>query len=191
MENWMSPGSGAKDTVQGGSQPHPSGCSLKVTRGWRHTSDDVQGHCSFQADYGCIVYGTASNTNLQQLDSIHNSGLELAPGAFCTSPVSSLYTKSNEAPLEERCLKLLCITIWKPVPASTIKGRETQFWWQGSHHTDAEGDHKCLKEAYGHILGDNACGQVTSVEGLLADVNRVCLWSSSWINDVGIWRYGI
>ena len=26
-------------------------------------------------DYGCIVYGTASNTNLRQLDSIHNSGL--------------------------------------------------------------------------------------------------------------------
>ena len=44
-------------------------------------------------DYGCIVYGTASNTNLRQLDSIHNSGLRLALGAFCTSPVSSLYTK--------------------------------------------------------------------------------------------------
>ena len=43
-------------------------------------------------DYGCIVYGTASNTNLRQLDSIHNSGLRLALGAFCTSPVSSLYT---------------------------------------------------------------------------------------------------
>ena len=29
-------------------------------------------------DYGCIVYGTASNTDLRQLDSIHNSGLRLA-----------------------------------------------------------------------------------------------------------------
>ena len=57
-------------------------------------------------DYGCIVYGKASNTNLQQLDSIHNSGLRLALGAFCTSPVSSLYTEANEAPLEERRLKL-------------------------------------------------------------------------------------
>ena len=57
-------------------------------------------------DYGCIVYGTASNTNLRQLDSIHNSGLRLALGAFCTSPVSSLYTEANEAPLEERWLKL-------------------------------------------------------------------------------------
>ena len=57
-------------------------------------------------DYGCIVYGTASNTNLRQLDSIHNSGLRLALGAFCTSPVSSLYTEANETPLEERRLKL-------------------------------------------------------------------------------------
>ena len=36
-------------------------------------------------DYGCIVYGTASNTNLRQLDSIHNSDLRLALGAFCPS----------------------------------------------------------------------------------------------------------
>ena len=57
-------------------------------------------------DYGCIVYDTASNTNLRQLDSIHNAGLRLALGAFCTSPVSSMYTEANEAPLEERRLKL-------------------------------------------------------------------------------------
>ena len=40
------------------------------------------------------------------LDSVHNSGLRLALGAFCTSPVSSLYTEANEAPLKERRLKL-------------------------------------------------------------------------------------
>ena len=57
-------------------------------------------------DYGCSVYGTASNTNLRQLDSIHNSGLTLALGAFCTSSISSLYTEANETPLEERRLKL-------------------------------------------------------------------------------------
>ena len=57
-------------------------------------------------DYGCIVYGTASDTDLRQLDSIHNSGLRLALGAFCTSQVSCLHTEANEAPLEERRLKL-------------------------------------------------------------------------------------
>ena len=43
-------------------------------------------------DYGCIVYSTASNTNLRQLDSIHSAELRLALGAFCTSPVSCMYT---------------------------------------------------------------------------------------------------
>ena len=57
-------------------------------------------------DYGFIVYGTASNTNLRQHNSIHNSGLRLALGAFYTSPVSSVYTEANEAPLEECRLKL-------------------------------------------------------------------------------------
>ena len=57
-------------------------------------------------DYGCIVYGTESNTNIRQLDSIHNSGLRLALGAFCTSPICSLYIEANETPLEERRLKL-------------------------------------------------------------------------------------
>ena len=57
-------------------------------------------------DYGCIVYDTASSANLRQLDSIHNAGLRLALGAFCTSPVSSMYTEANETPLEQRRLKL-------------------------------------------------------------------------------------
>ena len=61
---------------------------------------------SSKLDYACIVYGTASSTNLWQLDSVHNSGLRLALGASCTSPISSLYRDANEAPLEERGLKL-------------------------------------------------------------------------------------
>ena len=73
--------------------------------GDRHTLDAVPCHCSFQV-WLWLHCGTASNTNLRQLDSIHNSGLRLALGAFCTSPVSSLYTEANEAPLEERRLKL-------------------------------------------------------------------------------------
>ena len=47
--------------------------------------------------------------------------LRLALGAFCTSPVSSLYTEANEAPLEERRWRLPCITMWKLVPALTIQ----------------------------------------------------------------------
>ena len=69
----------------------------------RYTPDAVQGRCLLQAG---IAHGSASNTHLRQLDSIHNSGLRLALGAFCTSQVSSLYTEANEAHLEERRLKL-------------------------------------------------------------------------------------
>ena len=93
------------DTVQGGSQPHPSGRSLKMRRGQRDTLDAVPCHCSFQVWLWlhCVWHGIKHQW---QLDSIHNSGLRLALGAFCTSPVSSLYTEANEAPLEERRLKL-------------------------------------------------------------------------------------
>ena len=92
--------------MQGGSEAYPSGRLLEVGRGQRHTFDAVLGHCTLQAGLRFIVYGTASNTNLLQLDSIHNFGLRLALGAFCTSPISSLYTEANETPLEERRLKL-------------------------------------------------------------------------------------
>ena len=59
-----------------------------------------------ETHFWCIVYGTASDTNLQQLDSIQSSVLRLVLGVFCTSPVFSLYTEANEAPLEEHHLKL-------------------------------------------------------------------------------------
>ena len=88
--------------------------------GQRHTLDAVPCHRS-KDDYDCIVYGTASNTNLRQLDSIHNSGPRLALEAFCTSPVSSLYTEANEAPLEERRLKLSMPYYVKTLPVLTIQ----------------------------------------------------------------------
>ena len=47
-------------------------------------------------DYGCIVYGSPSSTDLRQLHSIHNSGLRQALGVFCTSPVSSLYKRPTK-----------------------------------------------------------------------------------------------
>ena len=39
----------AKCSVQRGSQSHPSGCTLEVGRGQRHTADAVPDHCSLQA----------------------------------------------------------------------------------------------------------------------------------------------
>ena len=60
----------------------------------------------FKLNYDYIVYDTASKTNLRHFDSTYNSGLGLELGAFCTSPVSNIYTESNEAPLEECWLKI-------------------------------------------------------------------------------------
>ena len=50
-------------------------------------------------DYGCIVYGSARQSYLRKLDSIHNQGLRLALGAFRISPVNSLYAEANEPSL--------------------------------------------------------------------------------------------
>ena len=49
-------------------------------------------------DYGCIVYGSASKTALAKLDPVHNQGLRLGLGAFCCSPVESLYVEAHEPP---------------------------------------------------------------------------------------------
>ena len=95
-----------KDTVQGGPEPPWVVAHLKWGGDWDTLLMLYRVIICSKLDYGCVVYGTASNTNLRQLDSIHNTGLRLALGAFCTSPVSSLYAETNEAPLEERSLKL-------------------------------------------------------------------------------------
>ena len=60
----------------------------------------------FKLDYGCIVYGSARQSYLRKLDSIHNQGLRLALGAFRTSPVNSLYAEANEPSLNLRRKKL-------------------------------------------------------------------------------------
>ena len=57
-------------------------------------------------DYGSIVFGSARKSYLKSLDTIHHQGLRLALGAFRTSPVESLYAKSNELSLYIRREKL-------------------------------------------------------------------------------------
>ena len=50
-------------------------------------------------DSGCIVYGSARQSYIKRLDTVHNQGLRLCLGAFRTSPVQSLYVEANEPPL--------------------------------------------------------------------------------------------
>lgn len=53
-------------------------------------------------DYASAIYSTAKSRLLNRLDSIHNTGIRLAYGAFRTSPVESLYVIANEPPLRIR-----------------------------------------------------------------------------------------
>jgi len=53
-------------------------------------------------DYGQIVYASASNTVLKQLDSIAGEAMRIASGAFKSSPIESLQVLLNEKPLEMR-----------------------------------------------------------------------------------------
>ncbi|GBM25760.1 hypothetical protein AVEN_2122-1 [Araneus ventricosus] len=53
-------------------------------------------------DYGCTIYGSARQSVLQKLNTIHQSALRLCSGAFRTSPVESLYVECHEPSLEHR-----------------------------------------------------------------------------------------
>ncbi|MCG8078476.1 MAG: reverse transcriptase-like protein, partial [Candidatus Thiodiazotropha taylori] len=57
-------------------------------------------------DYGSVVYGSARESYLKSLDTIHHQGLRLALGAFRTSPVQSLYVEAGEPSLTSRREKL-------------------------------------------------------------------------------------
>ena len=57
-------------------------------------------------DYGCIIYGSASESVLRTLDAVHHAGLRTYLGAFRTSPVQSLYFKAGETSLSLRRLRL-------------------------------------------------------------------------------------
>ena len=53
-------------------------------------------------DYGCQAYGTASETELERLNPIHNQALRLCLGAFHTTTILSLEVESNLHSLEYR-----------------------------------------------------------------------------------------
>ena len=66
-------------------------------------------YCSLvrsRLDYGCIVYGSARQSILKQLDLTHHQGLRIALGAFHTSPAQSQYIEAHELSLTTRQVKL-------------------------------------------------------------------------------------
>ena len=65
-------------------------------------------------DYGCIVYGAASETSLRSLDVVANEAMRITSGAFKTTPVSSMQIMNSEAPLELQRAELLMKYYYKP-----------------------------------------------------------------------------
>ena len=57
-------------------------------------------------DYCCQIYGSATDTGLKTLVSIHHQSLRFATGAFRSSPVLSLYAETGEPSLAHRRDKL-------------------------------------------------------------------------------------
>ena len=53
-------------------------------------------------DYGCIVYSSASNSELKKLDVVSSDALRIATGAFRSSPVQSLYVVAEEMEPSQR-----------------------------------------------------------------------------------------
>ena len=59
-------------------------------------------------DYGNIVYGCASATNLPTRDTVHHVGIHLATGAFRTSRIDCILVDTGEPSLSMRQDILLC-----------------------------------------------------------------------------------
>ena len=59
-------------------------------------------------DYGSIVYGCASATNLCTLDTVHHAGISLATGSFRTSRIDCLLVDAGEPSLSMHRDLLLC-----------------------------------------------------------------------------------
>ena len=58
--------------------------------------------CRSKLDYGCQIYSSASKSNLDALNVVHNMVLRICFGAFRTSPVESLYVDTYQLPLNLR-----------------------------------------------------------------------------------------
>lgn len=58
-------------------------------------------------DYGYVVYGSASQSQLKTLEVIQNAALRIALGAFRSSPIVSLQCESDIFPLDVWCQALL------------------------------------------------------------------------------------
>ena len=58
--------------------------------------------CRSKLDYRCQIYSSASKSNLDALNTVHNMGLRICSESFQTSPVESPYVDTHQLPLDLR-----------------------------------------------------------------------------------------
>lgn len=58
-------------------------------------------------DYGCTIYSTTNKTNLKLLNTVPNTAIRIALGAFRSSPSESLHVEAREIPLNIRRQQIL------------------------------------------------------------------------------------
>ena len=68
-------------------------------------------------DYGCQVYGSATEPTLKKLEPIHNEGTRIITGAFRSSPISSIHVEHGELPLDFH-RNLVCLKTAARIKAS-------------------------------------------------------------------------
>ena len=65
-------------------------------------------------DYGAILYGNASKTNLDKLEKVQNMCMRVILGAWKTTPILSLQAETNLPPLRRVRVAFFCTSslVW-------------------------------------------------------------------------------
>ena len=88
--------------------------------------------CRSQIDYGCQIYGSASESQLGKLDSIQNEAMRICSGAFRSSPIESLSVETYQPPLDLRRTELGLRYLFKK------QANSSNQWDMMEEHNDTE-----------------------------------------------------
>ena len=125
------------------------------------------------------MYGSACQSDLKQLDPIHNQALRLCPGAFRSSPLDIIYVEANEPSLRY-CRSKLSMQYGIKLKANPdIPSHEFVFPTDFTYTTCERDDgdmitYQTLEEATFACSGDENCEKVQSYKFF-----SLCSWTST------------
>ncbi|XP_038138555.1 uncharacterized protein LOC119781965 [Cyprinodon tularosa] len=115
-------------------------------------------------DYGCIVYKSAANSLLLDLDRIQAKALRICSGAFRTSPVPALQVITGEMPLDLRRMKL-SINYWLNLQGHEENHPTKQIFrecWEYGHNIRSFGWEGNIYAEYSGISNITYCKTVST-----------------------------